>query len=145
MKKIIMLGAIMALISGCASTQPAQTTETTPKLGMPNPASAYCIEQGGKLEIRNEANGQVGYCHLPSGDVVEEWAYFRSQQQVCVEDAVQNLVGQSLSEAEIKEITKATTVRMMKPGQPMTMDYRADRVTVTIDPTTKKISHASCG
>lgn len=44
-----------------------------PKIGMPNPASQYCIEQGGQLEIRNEANGQVGYCKLPNGKVVEEW------------------------------------------------------------------------
>ena len=46
-------------------------------IGMPNPASAYCVSQGGKLEIVDEANGQVGYCTLPGGERIEEWALFR--------------------------------------------------------------------
>ncbi|GBQ28419.1 hypothetical protein AA0472_2698 [Acetobacter estunensis NRIC 0472] len=45
---------------------------------MPNPASAWCIKQGGHLEIRKESSGSVGYCHLPDGQVVEEWALFRA-------------------------------------------------------------------
>ena len=44
----------------------------TPKLGMANPASEYCVKQGGKIEIRTESKGQVGYCHLKNGQVVEE-------------------------------------------------------------------------
>ena len=31
------------------------------------------------------------------------------------------------------------------PNQPVTMDYRENRVTVTIDPSSKKILNASCG
>lgn len=50
-----------------------------PPVGIANPASVYCVEQGGKLEIRKTANGEVGYCHLPDGRVVEEWEFFRSQ------------------------------------------------------------------
>ena len=143
MKKIIWMGAIMAVLTGCA----AQNTETAPpKLGMANPASQYCVEQGGKLEIRNESNGQVGYCHLPNGQVVEEWALFRSSQSECVAEEAKRLVGKSnLTEANIKALTKAQTVRMVKPGQPVTMDYRAERVTVTVDPKTNQIIQASCG
>lgn len=36
-------------------------------------------------------------------------------------------------------------VRMVAPGQPVTMDYREERVTVTVDPATKKVVQASCG
>jgi hypothetical protein len=43
-----------------------------------NPASVFCEEQGGTLEIVDEAGGQVGYCNLPDGTRVEEWAYYRS-------------------------------------------------------------------
>lgn len=46
-------------------------------VGMPNPASAYCVAQGGKLDIVEEAAGQVGYCTLPGGERVEEWELFR--------------------------------------------------------------------
>jgi putative hemolysin len=30
------------------------------------------------VELRSEPNGTVGYCHLPDGRVVEEWALFRA-------------------------------------------------------------------
>lgn len=143
MKQMILMGVIMAALTGCA----VQGTETSPpKIGMANPASQYCVEQGGKLEIRNENNGQAGYCHLPNGQVVEEWALFRSSQAKCVAEEAKRLVGQSdLSEANIKALTKAQTVRKVKPGQAVTMDYRAERVTVTVDPKTNKIIQASCG
>ncbi|MGX7707903.1 DUF333 domain-containing protein [Methylobacterium sp. Gmos1] len=42
-----------------------------------NPASAYCTSVGGRLEMRKEAKGEAGYCHLPDGRVVEEWQLFR--------------------------------------------------------------------
>lgn len=64
---------------------PGEMTKCTkvdrPKpIGMPNPASASCVRQGGRLEIRNETGGQIGYCYLPDGRVVEEWALFRSSR-----------------------------------------------------------------
>lgn len=56
-----------------------QSGEESPMIGMSNPASDFCIQQGGKLEIRQEADGEAGYCHLPDGRVVEEWAFFRAE------------------------------------------------------------------
>ena len=45
---------------------------------LPNPASVYCEENGGKLEIReDESGGQVGYCLFEDGSECEEWAFFR--------------------------------------------------------------------
>jgi len=45
-----------------------------------NPASVYCQQQGGKLEIRTDANGgQIGYCLFADGKECEEWAYFRGE------------------------------------------------------------------
>ena len=46
---------------------------------MANPASKYCVEQGYKLEIRDEAGGQVGYCIFPDGSECEEWAFYRGE------------------------------------------------------------------
>jgi putative hemolysin len=45
--------------------------------GMPNPASVHCADQGGELEIRTEAGGEVGYCLFEGGSECEEWAFFR--------------------------------------------------------------------
>ena len=47
--------------------------------GIANPASVFCIEQGGRVVIVDETDGQVGYCELPDGRRIEEWEYFRSQ------------------------------------------------------------------
>jgi len=144
MKKTIFLGLALVSLTACSSVQ--HKDSTPPKIGSPNPASQYCVEQGGKLEIRNEANGQVGYCHLPNGQVVEEWKLFHDNQANCVAEEAQKLVGQSgLTDDQIKQKTKSEIVRTVAPGQPMTMDYRTNRVTVTIDPASKKITQATCG
>lgn len=74
MKKIILLLYATA-ISGCTvhSEKPAAGT----KIGMPNPASAWCIKQGGRLDMVNTGRGQSGYCTFPGGERVEEWTLYR--------------------------------------------------------------------
>ena len=47
--------------------------------GLANPASVYCVEQGGEVEIVDEADGQVGYCNLPDGRRIEEWEFYEAQ------------------------------------------------------------------
>jgi len=69
--------AMLLTVAGCASSPPPSQKS----VGMPNPASVYCTEQGGTLEIRKEPSGETGYCHLPDGRVVEEWELFRSQHK----------------------------------------------------------------
>lgn len=48
-------------------------------VGLPNPASVYCEEQGGTLDIRDEEGGQVGYCIFDDGSECEEWAFMRDE------------------------------------------------------------------
>ena len=161
MKNKTYLFAVLAtvLMTGCAQNTVDDATQVEqhrvdaasniqPTLGMPNPASQYCIEQQGELEIRADVKGgQTGYCHLKNGEVIEEWALFRrSDQAKCVAVEAQKLIGQPLmSEEKIKQRTQATLVRIVEPQQAVTQDYRVNRVTVTIDPQTKLITHASCG
>jgi putative hemolysin len=46
---------------------------------MANPASVYCEEHLGRLEIRTSDEGsQTGYC-LRNGKECEEWAFFRGE------------------------------------------------------------------
>lgn len=69
----------MALV-GCGDDESPTTTDapTTDSTGMPNPASVYCEEQGGTVEIVDEPAGQVGYCNLPDGTRIDEWEYYRA-------------------------------------------------------------------
>ena len=45
-----------------------------------NPASVFCVQSGGRSEIRNGPRGQYGVCILPDGQVVEEWKYYRANK-----------------------------------------------------------------
>jgi putative hemolysin len=65
---------ILPLLAACG----ASAMKDQKPIGKPNPASVYCVELGGTLEIRDGDRGAVGYCHLPDGRVVEEWELFRS-------------------------------------------------------------------
>lgn len=49
------------------------------RAGMENPASANCVNMGGKLDIVKipSCGGEVGICSLPQGQVCEEWELFR--------------------------------------------------------------------
>ncbi|MBS1051773.1 DUF333 domain-containing protein [Gluconobacter japonicus] len=71
-----LFGCAFLLVTACAAS-PNQKTPEHRIIGMPNPASASCIKQGGTLEIVNGPTGQSGMCHLPSGQTCEEWALFR--------------------------------------------------------------------
>ena len=74
---------IFILLTSCtAPSQPAPATLPTdiPKADMPNPAAAYCVEQGFTSEIRTAADGsQFGVCIFPDGSECDEWAYFRGE------------------------------------------------------------------
>lgn len=64
-------------LAACSPTE--KPAEQAP-IGLPNPAAVHCAEKGGKSEIRQEAGGARGYCHLPDGGVVDEWELFRADK-----------------------------------------------------------------
>ncbi|MGM5483063.1 MAG: putative hemolysin [Nanobdellota archaeon] len=73
--KIIKILFVLTLLvfTGCAQKVDEKQT------GIANPASEYCIEQGGSLNIIDTPNGQKGMCTLSSGQICEEWSYFRGE------------------------------------------------------------------
>lgn len=51
-------------------------------LEISNPASLYCQEQKGNLEIRTNADGsQKGFCLFEDGSECEEWSFLRGECQ----------------------------------------------------------------
>jgi putative hemolysin len=53
---------------------------TASPAGIANPASTYCVEQGGASEVRRGEDGsQYGVCTFPDGSECEEWAFFRGE------------------------------------------------------------------
>jgi len=60
----------------CKKTENTNTNNTT----MANPASVYCEQNGGKLEIKTAPDGsQSGICKFTDGSECEEWAYYRKE------------------------------------------------------------------
>ncbi|WHT44797.1 I78 family peptidase inhibitor [Ochrobactrum sp. SSR] len=61
-------------------------------------------------------------------------------------DVAETLAGKDrLTDDAAMQLTGATIVRQVKPGDPVTMDFRQERITIETDTTTGKISRAYCG
>ncbi len=80
---VIVAGFILYGISLKKETEIEQNKQENTQqeqMGMANPASVYCVEAGGKLEMRTgEDGGVIGYCVFEDGSECEEWAFFRKE------------------------------------------------------------------
>lgn len=65
--------------------KPGQTFSAGPNspqgaTGLANPASQYCAQNGGTLQLRTDSSGgQYGVCLFSDGTECEEWAFFRGE------------------------------------------------------------------
>jgi len=52
--------------------------------GLANPASVFCEEQNGKIDIRidEKNNGEYGVCIFKDGTECEEWAFYRGECKI---------------------------------------------------------------
>ena len=67
------IAAVSVLIAGCTVSGP----DPIMGLQLPNPASVYCIERGGTIDIKASPQGDVTTCVLPDGKRVDEWEFYR--------------------------------------------------------------------
>ena len=69
----------MILLTACNLVS-ANGNKSQSGANMPNPASVFCEDNGGKLEIRTAEDGsQSGVCNFPDGSECDEWAFYRSE------------------------------------------------------------------
>ena len=77
---IVLLVALV--LSACAPVSRmggSAPTQSPVMANMANPASVYCAEHEGTVDIRDGEGGQVGICVFPDGAECEEWAFFRGE------------------------------------------------------------------
>lgn len=92
MKKTFLLFGLglMFILTACQNPLAGQSEKTTPittpdasenepSIGMANPASVNCLEQGGTLEIRQNKLGEYGVCLFEDNRQCEEWALLRGE------------------------------------------------------------------
>ena len=76
-RAMLIVLAVVLIISGCSSNDDQSE--------LANPASVYCEQQGGTVDIRSDdAGNQTGYCVFADGTEVEEWAYYRGEAEPAV-------------------------------------------------------------
>ena len=70
-RMLMILPAVLALalLAGACGGDDENEDET----GIANPASVYCEEQGGTLDLES------GMCTFPDGSQCEEWAFYRGE------------------------------------------------------------------
>ena len=76
---VFWIAMVLLGLGACSPDTEAPATETAVPVGLANPASVYCEEQGGRLEMRSDANGTYGVCIFEEGSECEEWAYWRGE------------------------------------------------------------------
>jgi putative hemolysin len=85
MKSSVHLIAAAGIAAGIGfSAGPAEANSRVPEgaaTGLPNPAAVFCVERGGRYEIRKTAGGETGVCILPDGTEADAWTYFREMSQ----------------------------------------------------------------
>ena len=73
---LLLMGA--AVLTACDRGVPGKDNSELDTY-IANPASEFCIKNGGKLDIRTADDGsQVGYCTI-AGKECEEWSLFRGE------------------------------------------------------------------
>jgi len=143
MKKTLVLTTLLigaAALTGCGpqtnneilsgEDMLVQTTDKGSEMnttGMANPASEYCVSQGGTSEIRKDKDGdEFGVCKLANGEEREEWSFYRESEYV----------GLSLADAEAKAKENGVEFRIAEQdgeAKALTMDLKPGRVNAIVN------------
>ena len=60
-------------------------------IGMANPASVYCVEQGGEsLTKQNKDGSEYGICKFKDGKEVDEWEFYRKNHDLTEKGVPEN-------------------------------------------------------
>lgn len=112
------LTMLIAMLVACgAPTQPAPTS--APPADMANPASTYCVQQGGRVEIRKTAQGEVGYCIFPDKSECEEWMFMRGE----CKPGMKSVTVTKADNGQTIEVAKGGTLVVVLEGNPGSTGY----------------------
>ncbi len=77
----LFLFSVLASTVACSIKQQVPPTPAPASVpSLPNPASAFCEQNSGKLSMREDANGGVaGICVFADGSQCDEWAFYRGE------------------------------------------------------------------
>ncbi|MDD5437881.1 MAG: DUF333 domain-containing protein [Patescibacteria group bacterium] len=101
--------ASTTVVNGAKDDQIAKDTTLS------NPATVYCLGQGGKFSMKKALDGgEEGYCELPNNIQCEEWAFYRGE---CPSGAKQKSVTSTSDTATSTSVAPATPTTAVIDGQ----------------------------
>lgn len=76
MKKVYVFTglAVSFLVAGCANQ--GGRYHVANELAVTEPATIYCVQEGGAIEFANEHGERMTYCSFGNNKRVEQWAYY---------------------------------------------------------------------
>lgn len=77
MYKLTIIFSASIMLAACT----IQKENATTTVNIANPASVYCLEQGGKTVMRTNKDGQYGVCVFKNGNQIDEWQYYRQNHK----------------------------------------------------------------
>lgn len=96
-----------------------------------------CVAEGSGMDQAAPANPATSQPAAgPSDDHERKVREFMTEIGACVPDAVQEWRGRRFTaalERTLLEKSGAATLRLVRPGEAVTMDYQTDRLTVELD------------
>lgn len=120
--RVLLLATGLALaLAACSASSPDPQPEAGPVAGSGAAAEAASADDAGPAGAEPAL--------IEADDPTD-------QQGACTSGPVQSLVGQQADEALVAEamaLSGSTSVRVLKPGDAATMDYRADRLNILTD------------
>ncbi|EKD24075.1 MAG: hypothetical protein ACD_81C00114G0002 [uncultured bacterium] len=86
---VVILSGLYGLRVFIAKMNTPEDTNTPPSTAVTqaNPASIFCTENGGTIQIKNTPEGQLGECLFPGGAICEEWSLLQGD---CIVVGVNN-------------------------------------------------------
>jgi putative hemolysin len=85
---ILILIILIAVVMGAIFFFGKSNSPKIENVGMANPASVFCKENGGQSQMQKDEKGEYANCIFPNGQKCEEWTLFRGE---CAIDGVVNL------------------------------------------------------
>ena len=118
-------------LGACAPAAAPATPTAQPKSEIANPASVYCNDHGGKLQIVTATDGsQSGMCTLPDGTQCDEWSYFRGECGPGTKTA-----SQGIPPAPGKNDPAAADQAGKQAAQKLAADLKIDPSTISVQST----------
>lgn len=89
----------------------AKDDELAKDTALSNPATVYCLSQGGKFSMRKALDGSTeGYCELPNNIQCEEWAYYRGECPAGVKSKTATTTSETTTSTPMAQTTSTASV-----------------------------------